>query len=348
MKVLLTGATGFLGSEIARELVRQGHELRVLVRPTSKLDGLAGLTYDKVEGDVLDAASVERALDGVDALIHTAGNTSARPRDAAQIHRVNVEGTRTVMAAAARRPGLRVVHTSSTSAVGLTRRPRVLDENAVWDVGGLGYHYVDSKRAGETVVLEFFQKGLDVVILNPGMILGPGDVYITSTRYVLEYLRGRNRFAPRGGLAFCDVREVARAHVTALTKGRAGERYILAGQDVTHKEALDTLRRVTGLYRPLHVPAFLFWLAGALSELAARVRPHGLEELNRAVARFAHLYAAYDVAKARRELDYVVRPFDETVRDTVRDFVTRGLHPARTPALADLARPAVAAGAGAV
>jgi dihydroflavonol-4-reductase len=343
MKVLVTGATGFLGSAIARELVRQGHAVRALVRKTSKLDGLAGLSYEKVEGDILDADSVERALDGVDALIHTAGNTSARPRDKALVHRVNVEGTRTVMAAAARRPDLRVVHTSSTTAVGATRRPRVLDENATWHVGGSGYHYVDSKKAAEAIVLEHARAGLDVVILNPGLILGPGDVYLTSTAYVLEYLRGRNRFAARGGISCCDVREVARAHVAALTRGRPGERYILAGQNVSHQEFLTTLRRITGLYRPIRLPGAVFWIAAAFSELAARIRPHKLEELNRGIARWAGWTCYYDVAKARRELDYVVRPFDETVRDTVRDLVGRGLHPARTPALADLARPAIGA-----
>jgi dihydroflavonol-4-reductase len=334
MKVLVTGATGFLGSEIARELVRQGHTLRVLVRATSKLDGLAGLSYEPVVGDVLDAASIERALDGVDALIHVAANTSARPRDAAAVRRVTVEGTRTVMAAAAKRPGLRVVHTSSTAAVGATRRPRVLDESATWDIGAQGYAYIAAKHESEQVVLEHARAGMNVVILNPSMILGPGDVYITSTRYVLEYLRGRNRFTIRGGLSFCDVREVARAHVTALTKGRAGERYILAGQDVTHAEAMATLRRVSGGPRPIPIPYAVLWLAAALSETVARVKSHGLEEMNLGVARSARLFHHFDVSKARRELDYVVRPFDETVRDTVRDLVARGLAPGQAPALA--------------
>jgi len=336
MKVLLTGATGFLGSEIARELVRQGHSLRVLVRGTSRLDGLAGLAFDKVVGDVLDAASIERALDGMDALIHTAGHTGSRPRDKAAVMRTNVEGTRIVMAAAARRPGLRVVHTSSVVTIGATAKPRVLDEHATWNLAGTGYHYVDSKKAAEEIVLEHARAGLDVVVLNPGMILGPGDVYITSTRYVLEYLRGRNRFAPRGGLTWGDVREIARAHVTALRKGRAGERYILAGQNHSHAEVMATLYRVTGLHRPLPAPRLVLWIAAILSEAAAKIHPHGLEEMNRGVLRWSQKWNYTDSGKAQRELDYVIRPFDETVRDTVRDFMRRGLLTPRTPALAGL------------
>jgi dihydroflavonol-4-reductase len=334
MRVLLTGATGFLGSEIARELARQGHALRVLVRTSSKLDGLAGLDYEKVVGDVLDAASIERGLDGVDALIHVAANTSARPRDAAKVRAVTVEGTRNVMAAAARRPGLRVVYTSSVAAIGASRTRRLLDESAVWGPEGQGYAYLEAKHEAEGIVLGHARAGMNVVILNPGMILGPGDVYITSTRYVLEYLRGRSRFYPRGGLSFCDVREVAKAHVAALTRGRAGERYILAGQNVSHREAFETLHRVGGGPRPLPIPYPLLWLAAALSELAAWVRPHGLEELNRGVIRSGRMWHHFDPAKARRELDYVVRPFDETARDTVRDLTARGLAPARRRELA--------------
>src|SRR5262249_19743347 len=279
MKVLVTGATGFLGSEVARELARQGHALRVLVRATSKLDGLAGLEYEKVVGDVLDPASIERALHGVAALIHVAAHTSAPPRGAAQVRAVTVEGTRNVMAAAAVRRGLRVVYTSSVAAVGATKRPRILDENATWDVGGMGYAYVDAKHDAEEIVLGHARAGMNVVILTPGMILGPGDVYITSTRYVLEYLRGRSRFYPRGGLSFCDVREVAKAHVAALTRGRAGERYILAGQNVSHREALETLHRVSGGPRPLPLPHPLLWLAAALSQPARRRPPPRPAEL---------------------------------------------------------------------
>jgi dihydroflavonol-4-reductase len=325
MKVLLTGATGFLGSEIARELTRQGHTLRVLVRKTSKLDGLKGLVYEKVEGDVTDAASVDRALDGVDALIHTAGNTSTRRRDREALYRVNVDGTRTVLAGAAQRKTGRVVVTSSIVSVGASADPVALDEGATWNTGGRGYHYVDSKRQGEEIALEFAKNGMNLVVLNPSMIMGPGDVYLTSTKLVLEYMKGRNRFWFRGGLSYCDVREVAKAHVTALTKGRSGERYIVAGPNKSYKELQEELYRITGLYKPRRVPYPLLLVAAALSEAAATIAPHSLEDLNLAVVKHAKLFSYYDSSKAERELGYVVRPFDEMLRDTIRDQVARGL-----------------------
>jgi dihydroflavonol-4-reductase len=325
MKVLLTGATGFLGGEIARELVRQGHALRVLVRKTSKLDGLKGLTYEKVEGDITDAASVDRALDGVDALIHTAGNTSQRRRDKDALYRVNAEGTRTVLAAAAMRKTGRVVVTSSIVTIGASSEPVALDEQATWNIGGRGYHYVDSKRQGEEIALEHARNGMNVVVLNPSMIMGPGDVYLTSTKLILEYLKGRNRFWFRGGLSYCDVREVAKAHVTALTKGRSGERYIVAGPNKSYKELQDELYRITGLYKPLRVPYFLLVAAAALSEAVAAIAPHSLEDLNLVIIKHAKLFSYYDSSKAERELGYVVRPFDEMLRDTIRDQVSRGL-----------------------
>jgi dihydroflavonol-4-reductase len=336
MKVLLTGATGFLGSEVARELARQGHAVRALVRATSRLDGLRGVPFERAEGDVTDRAAVTTAARGVDAVLHVAGATSGRRRDREATIRTNVEGTRAILEATASRPTMRVVVTSTVAAIGAARTPHVLDESARWNLGGIGYHYAESKREAEELALTRARAGANIVVLNPGMILGPGDVYLTSTRYVLEYLRGWNRFAVRGGLSFCDVREVAKAHVAALTKGRAGERYILAGQNVTHLQALRALQRVTGLHRPIPIPGSVLGAVAVFSELLARVVHHSLEDFTRAMARVARMYLFMDPAKARRELGYVVRPFDESLRDTVRDLVDRGLFPARTPALAAL------------
>jgi dihydroflavonol-4-reductase len=337
MKVLVTGASGFLGSEIVRQLVSAGHSVRVLVRKTSKLDALNGLAIEKTIGDITDAKSVETALEGVDALIHTAGNVGARRRDKDAVYRTNVEGTRTVMEAAAKKKGLRIIHTSSVAAVGGSRKPGViLDENSKWEhIGKMGYHYIDSKRQAEEVALSIArEKNLDLVVLNPGMILGPGDVYLSSTRYVLEYLKGTNRWYTRGGTSFCDVRDVAAAHIAALTKGRRLERYILAGANATFEETLRALQKVSGGVRPLPGPVVFMWTAALLSEGLAAVKSHGLEELNRPVLRLATRYMFMDPTKAQRELGYVVRPMDEMLRDTVADHVARGLVPTkRAPAL---------------
>ncbi|MBI3073273.1 MAG: NAD-dependent epimerase/dehydratase family protein [Deltaproteobacteria bacterium] len=332
MKVLLTGGSGFLGSHIARELTAAGHSARLLLREGSKRDGLVGLTYETALGDILDRASLDRAMDGVDAVIHTAGLVSFRRKAKADLFRVNVDGTRNVLAAAQAR-GIRVVHTSSIAAIGATESPSVLNEESPWTIGDYGIHYINSKRRGEEVVREFAEQGVNAVIVNPGTILGPGDVYLTSSRFVLEYLRGRNTFYPGGGTSFCDVREVARAHVTALTKGRTGERYILAGQNVTYREALQTFHALSGAQRPRRLPKALGFVAAFFCEAAALVARHPLEDVTFPFIRFSFLYQAYDVSKAARELDYVVRPFEETVRDTILDHLKRGLAKPTTPTL---------------
>jgi dihydroflavonol-4-reductase len=171
-----------LGSAIARELVKQGHTVRIMVRRSSRLDGVASLPIERTEGDVLDRASLDRALVGMDALIHTAGHTGARRRDKKAVYAVNVEGVRHVYEAVrAYNPRMRVVHTSSIAAVGASREPRLLDENTAWDLGESQYHYVVSKRQGEEHAIGVAHAGGNVVVLCPGMILGPGDVYGTYT-----------------------------------------------------------------------------------------------------------------------------------------------------------------------
>ncbi|HZU98629.1 MAG TPA: SDR family NAD(P)-dependent oxidoreductase [Planctomycetota bacterium] len=336
MKVLVTGATGFVGSEIARQLVREGHEVRVLVRKTSKLDGLKGLDFERFEGDITDRGSVERALQGVDALIHTAANVSARRRDKDKIYKANVEGTRTVLEAAHARGGLRVVYTSSVAAIGATPKPVAQTESSPWKAGD-GYHYIDAKWQAEQIALGLAARGLDIVILNPGFVLGPGDVYLGSTRLVLEFLKGRLGWITDGGITFCDVRDVAKAHVAALTKGKAGERYIVASMNHTLHEALATVGRVSGMKPARRAPYPFVWLAALLSEAASLVKEHSLEEINRPVVRYGRLFNYTDSTKARRELGYEVRPFEESIRDTVKDFLARGLVEAKTPELEALA-----------
>lgn len=337
MKVLLTGATGFVGSWIARELVAAGHDVRVLVRKTSKLDGLAGLAYEKLEGDIMDRASIERALQGVQAVIHTAASVSQRKRDYDQLFKVNVEGTRNVMEAALKHGGLRVVHTSSIAAIGATKEPIPMDETSPWTVGYLDYGYVSSKRVAEDVVLENVARGLDAVIVNPGYVLGPGDVYLGSTRMVIEYLNGNMRWAPQGGLSFCDVRDVAKAHVAALTKGQKGERFILAGMNATYMDALETLSKLTGLPRPKLAPRAVAKLVGAISELVSLFHEHKFEDVNRTVIAYAHLYNFCDVKKAERELGYHKRDLESAMRDTIKDLLDRKVVEATTDQLRALA-----------
>jgi dihydroflavonol-4-reductase len=231
----------------------------------------------------------------------------------------------TCLEEASRYPKLRVVHTSSIAAVGASKQRRILDESSEWTIGGSGYHYIDAKRQGEEIALGYARQGMDLCVLNPGMILGPGDVYVTSSRVVLEYLVGNNRFYVEGGISYCDVREAAKAHVDALARGLRGERYIVAGHNYSYQEFIETMYRVTGLHRPLPLPSSAARLVGLLSEALAVLYPHSMEDVNRPYVEHMLTYMLMDSSKAARELGYVPRPFEETIRDTVQDLVARGI-----------------------
>lgn len=333
MKILVTGATGFLGSWVARSLVEVGYSLRTLVRSTSPLDGLAGLPVELVQGDILDRRTLARAMDGIGAVVHCAGLVALRPRDREALYRVNVQGSRNVLEAAWAR-GLRVVFTSSIATIGASHAPDLRNERASWSgESASNAAYVESKRESEELALSLAARGLEVVVLNPGTALGPGDLRFTSTQFVLHYLRGAMRFYLGGGMSFCDVRDVAAAYVAALRRGRPGERYILAGVNLSYGQLLEELWQLTGLYRPMPVPWPVAQGLALWSEAAAAFFEHPFEDLSLSLVRHGQMFAFADVSKATQTLDYKVRDFGSTLRDTIVDHLARGAAPAATPQL---------------
>lgn len=320
MRTLVTGATGFLGSWITRALSAAGHRPTVLVRDASRLDALSDVALDVVQGDILNPKSVRDAMSGVEAVIHVAGLVSLRARDASQLHRVNLLGTRNVLEAAASR-GLRVLHTSSIGTLGLTQQPIAVSESQ--SPAGrihLAYPYVESKRQSENLALEFARSGHDVCVLLPGNVFGPGDRNGTSTRLVKGYLEGRLRFYLRGGLSFADVRDVAGAYVAALERARAGQAYLLAGINLSYGQLLDQLWALTRLHRVLPAPWPMAEMSAWWSEFASMFWAHPFEELNSSVIQYGNLFNFCDSAKAARELGYRTRPFTDTLRDTILDL----------------------------
>lgn len=320
MRTLVTGATGFLGTWITRALAAAGHQPTVLVRDPRRLNHLADLQLNVVEGDVLLPESLQRAMAEVDAVIHVAGLVSLRHRDQRSLSLVNLTGTRNLLEAAAARR-LRVLHTSSIGTIGLTREPVALSEAS----SGAGrvhlrYPYVESKRQSEELALQYAQQGHDVSVLLPGNVLGPGDVNGTSTRLVRGYLEGRMRFYLRGGLSFADVRDVAVAYVVALEQARAGQSYLLAGVNLSYRELMDQLGQLTQLPRALPAPWPLAELSAFWSEYASMYVEHPFEELNSSVIQYGNLFNYCDCSKAARELAFRNRPFQSTLQDTIADL----------------------------
>ncbi|MEY4544571.1 MAG: hypothetical protein RL685_766 [Pseudomonadota bacterium] len=324
MRTLITGATGYLGTWVARAVHAAGHRVRVLVRDATRPTPLRALELEVAKGDILDPASLQRAMCDVDAVIHVAGLVSLRNRDERQLAEVNIEGTRNVLDEAAQRR-LRVLHTSSIGALGVTNEPIAVDESGAGARAvPLRYPYAESKRQSAELALEHARAGLDVCVLLPGNVLGPGDSNATSTRLVSDYLAGRTRFYLPGGLSFADVRDVAAAYVSALERGRRGHSYLLAGVNLSYRELLEQLRELTGLHRAFPTPWPIAQVSAWWSELSSVYFKHPFEEINANVIQYGSCFNYCDCSKAASELSYRTRPFSETLRDTVLDLVARG------------------------
>src|SRR5450759_1859009 len=256
MLAFVTGATGFLGSHVARVLAEQGAELRLLVRPTSDLRNLDDLKGDRVVGDLRDAASISKALSGCDVVFHVAADYRLWVRDPDEMYRSNVEGTRSLLEAARKQGVRRVIYTSSVATMGFTsgfspNHGNVADEQSPVGIEDMIGHYKRSKFMAEQVAVEAARSGVDVVIVNPTTPIGERDIKPTPTgRIVVDFLKRKFPAYVETGLNLVDATECARGHVQALEKGRSGERYILGGENLTLKQILDRLAAITGLPSP--------------------------------------------------------------------------------------------------
>jgi len=335
VRVLVTGATGLVGGAVVRELLSRGHRVRALVRPSSDLTNLGDQGIELARGDVLDRPSVERALAGQDAVVHAAGVPSL-DADKATLFAVNAGGVEVVLGAALSAGVTRAVLTSSTAVLGGSTVPRVADEETTSSAETIGLDYFVSKLRGEETALDLAARGLPLVVVRPAFVLGPGDLYASSASIVLALARGAIPAYVQGGASFCDVRDVARGHVDALTHGRTGETYILGGQNLTMDELVGQVCRAAGRRMPLRLPYAAALAATRAQALLARLggpKPSASEPLLAA----SRLYTFVTSAKAQRELGYTIRPVEESVRDTLRWYLARGQLRADTPALQSLA-----------
>jgi dihydroflavonol-4-reductase len=328
--VLLTGATGLVGAAVARELAARGHHLRVYARASSDVSGLPQCQV--VRGELLDTAALRSALAGADAVVHVAGLARLGTHSDAELTRVNVGGVEAVLGAALEVKVLRAVVTSSTAAMGGTRRPEVRDESSPGNAGSSRIAYLRSKLGGERAALAFAARGLEVVVVRPSYVLGPGDVHGSSAATVVALARRAIPAYVEGGASFCDVRDVAHGHAEALERGRPGEVYVLGGHNLPMDAFVARVCALSGVRAPPRVPLAVALLAAAGQELAARVRGRDAG-LTRDLVRAAALYTWVSSRKAERALGYRIRPFDEMVGDTLRDAMARGRLRPETPEL---------------
>jgi dihydroflavonol-4-reductase len=330
MKVLVTGATGLVGSAVTAELLARGHQVRALVRPNADRSGLPP-AVDEAPGDVLDRPSVEAALRGCDAVVHVAG-VSDIGGERKRLYAVNAGGVEVVLGAALAAGVGRAVLTSSTAVLGGARVPRVMDEETTSSAETIGLDYFISKKMGEEAGLDLAARGLPLVVVRPSFVIGPGDRYLSSASVVMALARRRMPVYVQGGASFCDVRDVARGHVEALERGRVGEAYILGGHNLTMDEVVGRVCRMAGVAPPLRVP---FTVASAATQVMGLLGAFGgpPPAVHPDLLRASALYTFVTSAKAQRELGYTIRPFEESARDTLRWYLRAGKLRASTPEL---------------
>jgi dihydroflavonol-4-reductase len=309
MLALVTGATGMVGNNVVRLLLDRGHAVRVLQRASSPKKPLEDLKVERFEGDVRDSASVRRACDGVDAVVHAAAHVHIGWSGLDVHQSINVEGTRNI-AQAAREAGAKLVHVSSVDALGLGTRERPADEETP-PQGHDTVPYVLTKRQAEIVVLEAVERGLHGVIVNPTYMLGPWDWKPSSGRMLLTVVEKQLWFAPRGGNDFCDTRDVALGILSALERGQPGRRYILGGEAMSYYEAWKMFASVAGTRAPFfRAGPLAIKIAGRVGDLMYRVG--GREpDVNSASTSMSGLAHHFSYARAAAELGYAPRPARE-------------------------------------
>lgn len=319
MTSLITGATGFIGSHLARLLVERGERVRVLVRPESDRRALAGLKVDAVAGDLRQTASLPAALQGVERVFHVAADYRLWARNPDEIYESNLTGTCNLLAAAQQAGVARFVYTSSVATLAVQRSEQLPDEHTQAHLDEMIGHYKRSKFLAERETLAAAQKGAPVVIVNPTTPVGPGDWKPTPTgRIILDFLNGRMPAYVDTGLNVVAVEDVATGHLLAAEKGRVGERYILGARNMTLKEILKVLSGITGRPCPrLRLPHIVALAAGyadhVVSRLTGREPRVPLEGV-----RMARHKMFVNCTKAQRELGFVPGPVEAALERAVR------------------------------
>lgn len=316
--ILVTGATGHIGNVLVRELLSQGECVRAMVLPNDDCKSIEGLDVERVEGNVLEPASLDRAMQGVDKVFHLAGIISILPGAEALMRKVNVEGVRNTAQAALRAGVRRMVHISSIHAFERMPHGVCIDETVPFAPDSPAGAYDRTKAEGTLALLETVDQGLDAVVACPTGVVGPYD-YLGSEmgNVILGFARKRLQFLIKGAYDFVDVRDVAKGLTLAADKGRTGETYILSGTRVEIPQIKKIVEDFIGFHAPqIVVPMWLAEFFASFSESFYRVT-HAIPKFTRYSLRTVQENCDFSNAKARAELGYNPRPFHETVADSL-------------------------------
>jgi len=325
MTTLVTGATGFLGSHVARQLVERGERVRVLLRPSSQVRAIEGLAVGRALGDLRDAASLGRALAGVSRVFHVAADYRLWARNSQEIYDSNVTGTRNLLEAAQRAGIERFIYTSTVATLAVPRPGRLPNEETAAGLEEMIGHYKRSKFLAEQEVFRAAGAGLPVVIVNPTAPVGPGDWKPTPTgRIILDFVNGRMPGYVDTGLNLVPVEDAAAGHLLAAERGRTGERYILGGRNLTLKEILDVLSSISGRPAPrLRLPHVVALLAGYADAMVSRLLDRE-PQIPLEGVRMARHRMFVDGSKAARELGFRAGSVEQALERAVRWYERNG------------------------
>ncbi|MES2222119.1 MAG: hopanoid-associated sugar epimerase [Acidobacteriota bacterium] len=330
MQIFLTGATGFVGSHVARALAAAGAELRLLTRKTSRTEHLEGLSAERITGDLLAPENLRSAISDCHALVHVAADYRLWVPDPRTMYAANVEGTRALLRLARETGVGRVVYTSSVATMGFRSDGTIVDEETPVSIANMIGHYKRSKFLAEQEAIAAASLGQRVVILNPTTPIGANDAKPTPTgRIVVDFLNRKFPAYVDTGLNLVDVESVAAMHVAALDRGVSGQRYILGGENLTLKQILDRMAAMTGLPSPTmkvpHAVAMTFaffdeWMTGRMLGREPRATVEAV--------RMGKKKMFASSSKAERDLGYQVVPVDAALRAAIDWFRTHGYAPA--------------------
>ncbi|MCW5829409.1 MAG: NAD-dependent epimerase/dehydratase family protein [Deltaproteobacteria bacterium] len=325
-KTLVTGAAGFIGSHVVRELLAKNRQVKAMIMPGENTKNLEGLDVEKIEANVLDPAAVRKAMEGVDRVFHLAAVYAIWLPRREKMYEVNCVGSLNLLWAALKGNVERVVYTSSIAAVGVRGNKEPSNETDTFNKMGHANDYVYSKWLSEEEAKTFANNGLDIVFCNPAFPFGARDIAPTPTgQILLDIVNGKNTFYFDAGFNVVDVEDVARGHVLAEEKGKKGERYILSNQNVEMKEFFNVIARVTGAeFKPRRLPINVIIPVADWMEYRADTVTRKPPLFAGSALRYAKSYLYYDNAKSRRELGYSPRPIEESIRRAVDWYAENG------------------------
>jgi dihydroflavonol-4-reductase len=324
-RVLITGCTGCVGSNLAAALNKYGYEVTGLCYPGAPTTNLEGLRVRRVHGDILDTESLLSAMQGIDWVFHVAAIADDWNHSPEKVYRTNVDGTRNVLAAAQQTGVKRLVFTCSAAVLGVPQPGQALmDENNPFNVKPEDWIYGHSKVLAEEILKSYVAQGLHAVSVLPTAIMGPGDLNFISGQMITRVVNGEIFPFPDGGVNFIDVRDVAEAHINAALHGQPGERYLLGGHNYSHLHCLGTISDVLGLpVNYIRIPNFAVPAMAEGIGLLQKMKVRVPVDRGRILLGKQHMY--YNNQKAKRELGLKIRSFEETIRDTFQFYRDQGL-----------------------